>query len=246
MATKMLSADKLRWFAAETLIVVLGILIALSLDDYMSARRDRALAIDYVQRLHCSVMSDLNYTQEFWTPRIEMKRDALQAVLPVIRGDEPVPDDVHEFLGQVSLGGVSGTGSGRSIARTVFEDLRSTGNLRLIEGPLRGAISFYYLVAEGLLKRIQSRNTEYVSYVHGSIPAELRDDITNEDLEDFGIDFALKNFLSDDFRSLANQEYNRLLFMETIDFEGLAEQFLGELEAYRQQYASSMEWHCED
>jgi len=39
--------------------------------------------------------------------------------------------------------------------------------------------------------------------------------------------------LSDEFRNLANAEYNVVLFMETLDFERYAESLLGHLERYR-------------
>jgi hypothetical protein len=59
MTNKVLSGARLRWFAAETLIVVLGILIALSLDDYRSDRQDRLMAIEFIERLQGSVNADL-------------------------------------------------------------------------------------------------------------------------------------------------------------------------------------------
>jgi len=46
------------------------------------------------------------------------------------------------------------------------------------------------------------------------MPSELRDDIDSDSLERFGVDYALKRLLSDEFRNLVNQEYNLLLFME--------------------------------
>ena len=141
-----ITRTSIQWLAAELVVVVLGILIALSLDDYMSYRKDRAVAIDYVQRLHCSALADLNYFQDVWQPRLELKHRALGAILPVVRGDEPVPDDTHAFLRQVGLGGIWGTGAGTFIADDVFQDLVSTGNLRLMEDPFRGYINRYYSV----------------------------------------------------------------------------------------------------
>ena len=81
--------------------------------------------------------------------------------------------------------------------------------------------------------RLQSRRTNYVSFVHTAIPAELRDDIGLEALEEFGVDYGLKRLLSDEFRNLANEEYNTMLFVQSRDFERCAELMQSVLEAYR-------------
>ncbi len=45
MAARLISADKFRWLFADTLVIVLGVLIALGLDDSWTDRRDRLQAI---------------------------------------------------------------------------------------------------------------------------------------------------------------------------------------------------------
>ena len=120
------------------------------------------------------------------------------------------------------------------VTDTTFRDLLSTGNLRLIRSPeLRGKISSYYELLDAQLARVESRRTAYVSFVHTVIPAELREDMDLESVRSFGVDFALKRLLSDDFRIVLNEEYNTMLFMEGRDFAGFANAMLIELESYR-------------
>jgi hypothetical protein len=234
MAARLISAGNLRWLFAETLVIVLGVLIALGLDDSWTNRQDRLLAIDYIHRLQDDVNEDLRYIRDTWLPRLRMKQDALDAIGPVVRGQVPVPEDVETFLHNVARGGIM-SGSAQSwFTDTTFEDLRSTGNLRLIQDPdLRAGIARYYGGMQAWFDRLQGRHTNYVSYVHTAIPAEMRDDMGLEGLEKFGIDYALKRLLSDEFRNLANEEYNTMLFMQSLDFERFAESLLRSLEVYR-------------
>jgi hypothetical protein len=245
MFKNLLSAKKLRWLFAETLVVVLGILIAFGLNDYASNRQDRAQEIDYVQRIQCSVGADVVNFREGWLPRIRAKRAALEAILPVIRGQLPVPDDIETFLDNVGRGGILGATNQSWIVDAVFQDLMSSGNLRLIgDSDVKVATIRYYGRTRFLFESLKARHTNYVMYVHSVSPAELRDDNNLEAMQDFGLDYALKSLLSDEFRSLANQEYNSMLFMETLDFVGLAESFHSNIEAYRLQLEGSTKFEC--
>jgi hypothetical protein len=245
MVKNLLSTEKLRWFFVETLVVVLGILIALGLDDYRSNRQDRVLEIDYVQRIQCSVASDLANFRSAWQPRLRAKRVALEAILPVVRGQLPVPDDVATFLENVGRGGMMGASSQSWIADSIVQDLNSSGNWRVISDPdVKVATIRYYGRTQFLFESLQARQTNYVMYVHSAIPAELRDGSSLEAMQEFGLDFALKRLLSDEFRSLANQEYNSMLFMESLDFGSLAESLLSDVEAYRLQIEGSTDWQC--
>jgi hypothetical protein len=245
MVRNLLSTKKLRWLFAETLVVVLGILIAFGLDDFASNRQDRALEVDYVQRIQCSVGADIENFREGWEPRVRAKRAALEAILPVVRGQVPVPEDVATFLDNVGRGGILGASSQSWVADAVFQDLMSSGNLRLIsDAEIKVLTIRYYKRTEFLYESLRARHTKYVLFVHSVSPAELRDDNNSEAMQEFGLDFSLQRLLSDEFRILANQEYNAMLFMERLDFVGLAESFHSDIEAYRLQIDGSTESPC--
>ena len=227
------------------LLVVLGILIALGLDDYRSDRQDRALEIDYVRHIQCSVEVDLANIRDGWQPRLRAKRDALEAILPVVRVQIPVPDDIATFLDNVGRAGMLGATGQSWIADTTFKDLSSSGNLRLIgDRDVREAMIHYYGRTQYLFEKVRARNTDYVMYVHSAIPAELRAYKSLEVLQEFGLDYALKRLSSAEFRILANQEYNKMLFLQTLDFENLAESLHSDLAAYRLQLEGSTDWQC--
>lgn len=230
----LVSAEKLRWLFAETLVIVLGILIALGLDDYLTDQYERQLAIDYVQRIQNDLSRDLEYIDRIWVQRLRIKRESLEIVAPVVRGQSPVPADIEEFLKHVARGGIAGASAASWYTDTTFQDIRATGNLRLIKDPdIRAKISRYYETVQSEALRVEARFTDYVSFVHAIIPAELRDDIDLDALEAFGTDYALKHLLTDDFRDLLNQEYNLMLFLESREYQAFTQSLFDELEAYR-------------
>ena len=230
----LVSAEKLRWLFAETLVIVLGVLIALGLDDYRTDQYERRLAIDYLQRIQNDLSRDLDYIDRIWVQRLKIKRASLEAIAPVIRGQTQIPDDVEGFLTHVARGGIAGTSAASWYTDTTFQDMRATGNLRLIRDPeIRAEISRYYEAVQSEALRVEARFTNYVPFVHAIVPAELRDDIDLGALEEFGTDYALRRLLTDDFRDLLNQEYNLLLFLESREYQTLTQSLYERLEAYR-------------
>lgn len=213
---------------------MLGVLIALGLDDYRTNQYERRLAIDYIQRIQNDLSRDLDYIDRIWVQRLKIKRESLEAIAPVIRRQVQLPDDVEEFLTLVARGGIAGTSAASWYTDTTFQDLRATGNLRLIKDPeIRAEISRYYEAVQSEALRVEARFTNYVPFVHAILPAELRDDIDLGALEEFGTDYALRRLLTDDFRDLLNQEYNLLLFLESREYQTFSQSLFERLEAYR-------------
>ena len=232
--SNILSAKKLRWLIAETLVIVLGILIALALDDYRTNQYERRLAIDYVQRVQDDLSRDLEYIDRIWVQRLRIKRESLEAIAPIIRGQSQVPDNVEGFLKQVARGGIAGTSAATWYTDTTFQDMRATGNLRLIrDADIRAQISRYYEAVQSEALRVEARFTDYTSFVHAVLPAELRDEIDLVALEAFGTEYALNRLLTDEFRDLLNQEYNLMLFLESREYQVFAQSLFDALEAYR-------------
>lgn len=226
--------SRLSWFIGETLVIVVGVLIALALDDFWTNRQERALEADYLSRIESDINADIAYIKDLFRDSLEIKLQALETIAPVVRGREPVPDDVESFLRNVALGGLIGASSTQWITDTTFEDLKSTGNLRLIRDPaLRWKISRYYHEQNENFERARDRQTAYVAYVHSFIPAELRDDMTIEAMSAFGTERAIERALSAEFQDVLNQELNYAYFMTDLDQAALSHQLLRDLQAYR-------------
>jgi len=226
--------DKLRWLLTETVVVVVGILIALGVDDYRSYRADRELEIDYLNRIEADLESDLDIIERVWNRGIRAKREALEEIAPIVRAKRPVPDDKTAFLKAVARGGIGAATPEQWHNDTTFQDLVVTGNLRLIRNPaIRAAIDEYYEGAAYQNARLSSRFSDYFRFVHAVLPAELRDDIDADVLDEWGVEFAMEHLKSDEFRRLLNQEFNVLLFMESIEYEPATKALMERLQAYR-------------
>lgn len=230
------AGSRLQWLFGETLVVVLGVLIALSLDGYWTDRQERELELQYLDRIIADVHADIEYVdntiRDLWIRKLEV----LDSIAPVVRGDEAVPEDKETFLRNVALGGIGGASSTRWVTSTTFDDLKSTGNLRLIrDAELRRKIARYYDDFDTLYSRARDRKSAYVSFVHSLLPAELREDMSFADMQDFGADRAIDRFTSVEFQNLLNQEYNYTFFVQRTDFTSQGRRMAQELENYAMQ-----------
>ena len=209
----------LKWLLSETLVIVLGVLLALGLVDFWTARQERDLELQYLQRVQADVRADIDYIDQVVRERLDTKLKSLAAIAPIVRGQEPVPENVESFLRNVALGGLLGASSTHWVRDTTFEDLKSTGNFRLISNvDLRQKITRYYAGFDTLYGRSRDRRSGYAAYVHSVVPAELRDDMGIADMEEFGIDRAVTRFTSEEFQDLLNQEYNYAYFTQRLNF----------------------------
>ncbi len=206
-----------RWLFWETLIIVVGVLIAFAVNDYWSDQQERELEIQYLKRVHAELKRDEAWVSGYNEGAMKAKFAALDAITPVVRGREPVPDDVETFLVNVTLGGIGGASPNYFVNTTTFDDLIATGNLRLIQDTnIRGKLSSYYNLYENNHGRTVERKTGYFMFVHSILPAELRQSISMEAMEEFGIERALEKILTNEFRDLLNQEYNFGIFIRDL------------------------------
>ena len=220
------------WLLSETLVVVLGVLIALAINDYWTSHNERQLERQYLERLTGDLHSDIEYIDRNVSELLETKIAALDRIAPVVRGEEPVPEDVESFLRNVSLGASGGASSTYWITSTTFDDLKATGNLRLIrDATLRQKIARYYEEFDEFFLRSRDRRTRYAQFVWEIMPGELRDEIDLAALEEFGIDNAIARVRSEEFNRLLNQEYNFALFNQRISSRG-ARELAAQLESY--------------
>ena len=227
------TGSSLRWILSETLVIVLGVLLALALDDYWTAHQERDLELQYLLRLQADVQADIDYIDQVVRERLDIKVQSLADIAPIVRGQKPVPEDVESFLRSVALGGLLGASSTRWIRDTTFEDLKFTGNLRLIRDvDLRQKISRYYAEFDTFYGRSRDRRTGYAAYVHALVPAELRNDMEFADMEEFGIERAIVRFTSNEFQDLFNQEYNYAFFTQRLNFRARSAQLKTDLEEY--------------
>ena len=135
-----------RWFAAEFAVVVAGILTALALQSWYTGRQERGLEVQYQESLVVDLNADLVQfdSTEAWMRRSEA---AAATVLALYEGSPPTKNTA-DLVAAVETAGWQYV---PSISRNTIDDLKSTGNLRLIRDPaLRRAITSYYTTIDNV------------------------------------------------------------------------------------------------
>ena len=137
---------RLNWrlLLGEFVVIVVGVLLALWVDELRDARNNAALEIEYLESFVTDLDADLAQFDETeaWMRRSEA---AAATVLALYRGSPPT-QNVADLVMAVETAGWQ---DWPVITRNTIDDLRSTGNLRLIrDADLRRAIAAYYTTIE--------------------------------------------------------------------------------------------------
>ena len=172
MSSRLTRLTSVNWQYAmgEISIIVVGILIALGLDNCNTSRVAAHLERDYLTRLAADLRRDTAMFA-FTDSLLDGKEQALAAVDSVLSGELPLRDTVA-FLQAVARSSNLGWNQPR-VRPITFQDLLSTGNLRLISDlELRSGIVEYYRSAEGSYDRIRSRVPGYAQRTYELVPRE--------------------------------------------------------------------------
>jgi len=135
-----------RLLTGEFVVIVVGVLMALWVDELREARVNAELEVEYLKSIVVDLDADLaQFDQtEAWMRRSEA---AAATVLALYKGSPPTAN-VADLVAAVETAGWQ---AWPAITRNTIDDLRSTGNLRLIRDPaLRRAIAAYYTIVENV------------------------------------------------------------------------------------------------
>jgi len=159
-----------RFLLGEFVVIVVGVLMALWVDELREARYNAALETEYLASFVTDLDADLaQFDQtEAWMRRSEA---AAATVLSLYQGT-PATDNATDLVMAVETAGWQ---AWPVITRNTIDDLRSTGNLRLIrDRSLRRAIAAYYTTIENvsipnanMRERIWAEYDARVQYVLG-------------------------------------------------------------------------------
>lgn len=141
-------STRLNWrlLLGEFVVIVVGVLMALWVDQLREARDNAELEVEYLESFVIDLDADLAQFDETeaWMRRSEA---AAATVLALYEGSPPT-ENVADLVAAVETAGWQ---YWPSITRNTIDDLRSTGNLRLIRDPaLRRAIASYYTIVENV------------------------------------------------------------------------------------------------
>jgi hypothetical protein len=124
----------------EVVAVVVGILVALGVNDWNQRRLDRRKSRAYVASLKSDVAADVD-TLDRQAKYADGTADAAQSLLQMIRGETPLPD-ANTLLRLLKR---AGTIYPFRPTKTTFQELSGGGNLSVIEDRelLRAVIAYY-------------------------------------------------------------------------------------------------------
>lgn len=154
----------LHWFAAEFVVVVSGVLVALMLNAWWQDRQDHASESHYLSLLSRDLQSaivDLEAAQSFEDSAV---RDGLFAYR-ALSGDSVPEDTLPASLAMARLG------SRRTLALhdATYEDLLHTGNLRLLgNAELRDRIVSHYSTARRWVEIVNKNNGFFVDEMYNT------------------------------------------------------------------------------
>ena len=126
--------------AAEFVMIVLGVLVALAADSALERRRLRQDAREALEALRDDVQNDLKSLEDYWEPQLILQESARSRLSSFLRGSAPITDslqfvrDVREVASYTTL----------DPNTSAIEELKSTGGLARIEDrALRASILAY-------------------------------------------------------------------------------------------------------
>lgn len=144
--------------------------MAITLDNCNDARINRRHEDGYLTRLTEDLTAD-TATFAFVDRALQRKQASLALVDSVLHGDA-VLRDTTTFL-QAIISGSNFSWNQPRVRTTTFQELHSTGNLRLLRDPhLRAAIVRYYASAESDYLRIAGRRTRYGALTYELLPRQ--------------------------------------------------------------------------
>lgn len=133
-----------RFLLGEFFVIVVGVLVALWVDQLQAARADAELEVEYLRSFLIDLDADVvQYdSTAAWSRRQEA---AAATVLALYDGRRPT-ENIADLVAAVETAGWQYV---PTVTRNTIDDLRSTGNLRLIRDPeLRRAIAAYYTTVD--------------------------------------------------------------------------------------------------
>jgi len=139
-----------KYAIGEIALIVIGILIALQIDNWNQQRQDRILEEDY----YCQFLEDLNQDAIQLDEQVKYTQERLHHANKMLGLLQKGNSDLAEILEHIK-GAVSKTDATMMPNMNAFEDLKSSGNLRLItDKKIKNQLTKYYANEQGLLNII--------------------------------------------------------------------------------------------
>jgi hypothetical protein len=166
---------------AEFLVIVVGVLVALGVDEWRQARDDQALEEEYLGRLRHDLERGRAMADSTRLAHSGALRNA-DFVLPYLMGEAGIPGDTATVLAALYRASRSlGVGFDNVFPRSTLIELQATGRLGLIQSPdLRTALLDLYTEVDGAGATLDLLPREYRDFVRRRLPSDLQRAVRSE------------------------------------------------------------------
>lgn len=211
----------LKYAIGEIVLVVLGILIALSINSWNQDRIDKRSESKYLQDLKREIQSNNTVLKFFIQERLPYKLEGLLAAKKYSEKNVEIKDTIA-FLNKVSKGGMITNGLG-NLSRNTFNELLGTGNFQLIsKDSIKGKVKNYYWRMDADTDNVNIYKSDIIKFTSGLRPYNS----SNPDyISKFDRDEMMTAFKSEEFRRIIDLELSYTYSLEN-KMDGLIEEGL--------------------
>lgn len=212
-------------FFAEFLVIVLGVLVALGVDEWRQAQSEVREESGYLERLAADFAADVE-NWELVLSLLGPKEDALARIESWLATPNRSDESTLRTLAGDLATAAAFSGSVPPPRQSTYTELLSTGKLELIrDEAFRVSLIDYHFAFENFELRIASRTTGYEPLTYALVPREIRnggDNVAREDLTFTELRAIADRALGLDLLSVVVAERNRARFLRAV-FEELVE-----------------------
>ena len=212
-----------KYAIGEIVLVVVGILIAISINNWNTSKSDRFSEADYLNRLTKDLVRDtINYS---WTSKWAItKQEAIENLLSYLETDNHKDLDSIKLLNNIAKSKRL-TFAHPKVTTGTFDELKNTGSFKLIESTLlRSAITNYYFEREHHYDRIEKKRNKpsFGDEIDMLIPDLKRiDNVISYRTDLVSSKEILEYINKPGFKKILTSEFNLAIFIQEIQKDGL-------------------------
>ncbi len=186
----------------EIVLVVIGILIALQINNWNQERIDNSKEKAYLFNLQKEITENTGANQMLVADRMDAKIESLKFAKKICENNLVVIDTI-QTLNKITYGGVFGGGYPLGV-RNYYDELLNTGNLQLIKNDsIKNIVAQYYSRIEFYNLRSKNYSTLYSNYIDGLRPFDRENPSLISKYDQIEM---IEAFQSDKFRMLVDAE----------------------------------------
>ncbi|WP_242121123.1 DUF6090 family protein [Aestuariivivens sediminicola] len=226
---RLLSENKFRKYLiyaiGEIILVVIGILIALQINNWNNYNIDRVSERDYLKRISNDLKTDtLNFSRTI--NALKIKQESLGTLLELIKNGQIKAIDSTTIIWHIKRGNYFSIAH-PGIVNNTFEELKNTGGMEHVRSTiLRSAINNYYFEGEHRNDRIEKKRKEsdFSFIIHHKIPGlNETDGVVSYRNDLVSYKEILDMINSYEFKKIVISEYNIATFILKIQEDGYAD-----------------------